>query len=218
MKQHFSEIQIVTRLQVCLVNENNQNMWKEQFKKYVSGIGSLAIATITVTTSLTPAIAAETIKFDYGIASQSVSLEELEIFAKTGEVSPALDFLFKFTNQNPELIRLLLVQKIPLDTVTTANLLNNPIGEYVLDRLSSVVHSGAARGNREALRGALITSINEDRQISLLEVWRNYPTKEVIVEGRSWNKMTDEFSRTLQQAGTKAEQSLTFLQNFLNPR
>ena len=157
-----------------------------------------AIALLTVTTSFKPVIAAEKIKFNHGIASQSVSLEELETFAETGEVSPALDFLFEYTNQNPKLIRLLLTQKIPMDTVTASNLLNSPIGEYVLDRVSNIVNSGASRGNREGLRGALITSTSGDRNISLLEVWRNYPTKEVVIEGKSWRKMTEEFGRTLQ--------------------
>ena len=179
---------------------------------------AMAIALVTTITSGNCAIAAEKIKFKYGIMSQSVSLEELETFAETGEVSPALDFLLDYTNQNPKLIRLLLVEEIPLDIVTASNLLNSPLGEYVLDRVGRVVNSGASRGNREALRGALITSTNEDRKISLLEVWRNYPTKEVVVEGKSWKKITEEFGRIVEPTKTKAERSTKLLPNFLNPR
>ena len=203
-------------------------MWRNQFQQYefeyvpkmslVTAIAFIVATAFIATTSFPPVSAAEKIKFNHGITSQSVSLEELEIFAETGEISPALNFLFDYTNQNPKLVRLLLIQQIPLDTVTASNLLNSPIGESVLDRVSSVVNSGASKGNREALRGALITSTNGDGKISLLEVWRNYPTKEVIVEGTSWRKMTDKFSCTLQRAGTRAELAMTLLHDFLNPR
>jgi hypothetical protein len=196
-------------------------MWsfqlKQCFRQYCGRISSLAIAISTL--MITPpsaTIAAEEINFRYGIASQSISIEELETFAKTGETSPALDFLLEFTGQNPEIIRLLLVQEIPMDAVTASTLLNSPLGEYVLDRASNIVNTGASEGNREALRGALIESTQSDRKISLIEVWRNYPTKEVDVDGQSWNHLTQGFSETLQQVGKTAQLSIALLQTFLN--
>lgn len=192
-------------------------MWSYKFKQYCGRLSLIAIAIFTfLVTSPLPTMAAEKIKFSYGIASQSVSLEELETFALTGETSPALDFLFEFTGHNPEVIRLLLVQEIPIDAVTASSLLNSPVGGYILDRASNIVNTGASRGNREALRGALITSAEGDRQISLLEVWRNYPTKKVVVDGQSWSNMTQGFSNTLQQVGETAELSIALLQNFLD--
>jgi hypothetical protein len=189
-------------------------MWGYKFKQYCWGL-AITITTLVVNSSAS-AIAAETINFSRGIASQSVSLEELETFAQTGEISPALNFLFKFTGHNPETIRLLLVQEIPIDAVTTSNLLNSPIGGYILDRASTIVNTGASRGNREALRGALIESAEGDSKISLLEVWDNYPTKKVVVDGQSWISMTQGFSDTLEQVGKTAQLSVALLQNFLN--
>jgi hypothetical protein len=195
-------------------------MWgykSKQFKHNGWGLKSLAIAIATLIVTLpTPAIAAETINFSRGIFSQSVSLEELVTFAKTGESSPALDFLFKFTGHNPEVIRLLLVQEIPINAVTASNLLNSPLGGYILDRASMIVNTGASKGNREALRGALIESAEGDSKISLLEVWDNYPTKKVVVDGQSWISMTQGFSDTLEQVGKTAQLSVALLQNFLN--
>lgn len=192
-------------------------MWGNRFKQCCRGLGGFAIAISTLMViSIKPAQAAETINFQYGIASQSVSLKELETFAETGETSPALDFLFKFTGNNPQVIRLLLKQEIPIDAVTAANLLNSPLGGYILERASNIVNTSASQGNKEALRGALITSAESDRKISLLEVWHNYPTKEVFVDGQSWLDMTQGFSNTLQQVGKTAQLSIALLQNFLN--
>jgi hypothetical protein len=195
-------------------------MWgykSKQLKQDGWGWKKLAIAIATVIIILpVPAIAAETINFSRGIASQSVSLEELMTFAKTGESSPALDFLLKFTGHNPEVIRLLLVQEIPISAATASYLLNSPLGDYILDRASAVVNTGASKGNREALRGALIESAEGDGKVSLLEVWDNYPTKEVVVDGQSWINMTQGFSDTLEQVGKTAQLSIALLQNFLN--
>ena len=187
-------------------------MWSHRLKKYLSSISRIAIAVLASMTLLQPVSAAEKIKFQYGIGGQSVSLEELETFAETGETSPALDFLFQFSNRSPALIRLLLVQEIALDAATTSRLLNSPVGELVLDSASNVVNSGSSKGNREALRGALIASASDDGTISLLEVWRNYPTREVVVDGESWIAMTEGFSRTLRQAAQASNIPLALLQ------
>ena len=47
-------------------------------------------------------------------------------------------------------------------------------------------------------------------------MWRNYPTREVVVDGQSWMDMTQGFSHTVEQAGKSAELSIALLRNFLN--
>lgn len=165
-----------------------------------------------------PSVAAETVHFHYGIAGQSVSVEDLEAFARTGEQSPAIAFLLRYMGRDPELVRLLLRQQIPIDAVTASKLLDSPIGEYILERASTVVHTGATRGNTEALRGALIGSADGDGQISLLEVWQNYPTRKVKVDGKSWNRMTSGFVDALSQVGKTAELSMVLVRNFFAGR
>lgn len=188
-------------------------MWNYKLQQALSM--TFASVAFTLLTAIEPTIAAEKISFNYGIANQSVSLEELETFANTGAISPSLDTLFEFTGHNPKLIRLLLQQEIAIDTVTASNMLNSFMGEYILDRASNIVNSGASRGNREALRGTLIASANDDSKISLLEVWRNYPTEEVIVDGKSWMAMTEGFNSTLKKVESAAL-SIALLRDFLN--
>lgn len=188
-------------------------MWNYKFKQALSM--TFASIAVTLLTAIEPAIAAEKINFNYGLASQSVSIEELATFANTGEISPSLATLFELTEHNPRLIRLLLQQEITLDIVTASDMLNSFVGEYILDRASNIVNSGASRGNREALRGTLIASADDDGKISLLEVWRNYPTKEVIVDGRSLSAMTEGFNSTLKKVESAAL-SIVLLRDILN--
>jgi hypothetical protein len=128
--------------------------------------------------------AAEEVIFQYGAVSQSVPIEELENFTTTGEKSAAINFLFNFSNQNPQIARQVLAEKLPADTVVISNLLNTLPGEYVLFRVSSLVHPKSERAKVEALRGAIIESASDDNQISLLELLQNYPTQQVYVDGK----------------------------------
>lgn len=135
------------------------------------------------------AIASEKIIFKYGGASQTVSLEELQTFANTGESSPALDFLFQFGKQNPFIIRWIITQQFPANTKLIYDLLNTAPGEYALSQTGTILGSKSERANVKALRGALVTSASDDNLISLVELIENYPTKEVYVDGRILSKV-----------------------------
>ncbi len=61
--------------------------------------------------------------------------------------------------------------------------LNSQIGNIILDRISQVISTPSQRANRQALRAALVLSANQDGQVSLIEMIKNYPTNEVEVDG-----------------------------------
>ena len=130
------------------------------------------------------AIAAEKVIFKYSGATQSVSLEELQTFADTGEISPALDFLLDFSKQNPFIIRWILTQQFPANTKLIYDLLNTAPGEYALSQTGNVVSAKSERANVKALRGALVASASDDNLISLIELLEEYPTEEVYVDGK----------------------------------
>lgn len=129
------------------------------------------------------ALAAEEVIFYDGIASQSVSLTELENFAKTGKISSSLKFLFDSNNQNPQLARYILNQEFSVDTIWVANLVNSKLGAFVLGETREIVHSKSKQASASALRGSLLLSASDDRKISLLEILQNYPTQQVYVNG-----------------------------------
>jgi hypothetical protein len=145
---------------------------------------ALLLAGMAISLSPSKAKASEEIVFTYGGATQTVSLEEFQTFAATGETSPALDFLLNFGKQNPLMIRWILNQEFPADTKLIYDLLNTAPGEYVLSQTSNVLGSKSERANVKALRGALVASASDDNVISLIELLDKYPTQQVYVDGK----------------------------------
>ena len=136
-------------------------------------------------------LAAEEIIFTYGVASQSVAIEDLENFANTGEMSPSLEFLFDFSQQDPRVARYILNQELPAETTLITNLLNSTPGEFFLGGTSQIVHSKSKRANVQALRGSIVQSASDDNKVSLLEILQNYPTQQVYVDGKMLSKTVE---------------------------
>jgi hypothetical protein len=136
--------------------------------------------------SLTPsrASSAEKVIFTYGGLTQSIPLEELQDFADTGKVSPALNTVLKHKQQNPFVMRWILNQEIPANNKLISDLLNTAPGEYVLSQTGSVVSSNTKKADVTALRGALVTSASDNQLVSLMELLENYPTQDVYLNGK----------------------------------
>lgn len=157
--------------------------------------------------------AAEEIIFTYGGATQSVSLEELQVFATGGEISPSLDFLLNFGKQNPWMMRWILKKEFPANTKLVYDLFNTAPGEYVLSQTSNVVGSKSERANVTALRGALIASASDDNVISLIELLENYPTQQVYVNGKLLAKAQGNFNQFVEKTNKYIQVPIDFPQN-----
>ena len=175
----------------------------------------ISILVVSMTVSLIPseAKASEEIIFQYGAATQSVSLEDLQIFAETGETSSSLDFLLKVGKQNPELIRRIVKHQFPADTKLIYDLLNTAPGEYVLSQTGNVVSSKSKRANVQALRGALVKSASDDSVISLIELLENYPTQQVYVNGKLLAKVENNLSDFIKETNKYIKIPLSILSN-----
>jgi hypothetical protein len=158
-------------------------------------------------------LAAEEIVFKYGIASHSVSLEDLEYFAATGEMSRSVRFLFDFTKQNPQIARRILVQEFPVETVMVSNLANSVPGEVVLSGVSQLIYPKSDRASIQALRGALILSASDDNKVSLIELFRNYPTQQMYVDGKILAKTAKDVNNIIEIFQESLKISLSFLRD-----
>jgi hypothetical protein len=140
-----------------------------------------------VVISLTPsqASSAEKVIFTYGGLTQSIPLEELQDFANTGEVSPALNTVFKHEQQNPFVVRWILNQEFPANNKLISDVLNTVPGEYVLSQTGNVVSSNTEKADVTALRGTLIASASDNQLVSLIELLENYPTQDVYLNGKT---------------------------------
>jgi hypothetical protein len=128
------------------------------------------------------AIAAEKVIFKYQSFRPSVSVDELTNLAENGEVSQTLNFYFNRSNQNPQTVRRILTREVNADPVVLDRVLNNQIGEFLLDRIGQSVSTSSGQANRQALRSAIVLSANQNNKVSLIEIIQNYPSTEVVVD------------------------------------
>ena len=147
------------------------------------GLAGLIIA---VSTSVCghSAIAAETIVFRYGAIGETFSVQELTEFAQTGKQSSTISYYLRRTKQSPEAVRSALSREIPVRLITLDRVLNSPAGDLALDRIGRTIQTPANASNRQALRAALVLSASGDDRISLIEVFQNYPTSQLNVDGK----------------------------------
>lgn len=144
---------------------------------------SLMVSIIGVFSVRVPAQAAEQVILKYSILRESVSVEELSTLANTGEASKSLRNYLKLANKQPEELRALLNNNVDVDPVFLSKVLNSFAGGMVLDPVGEVIHTPSKRANRESLRGALVTSALNDKNIRVIEIFENYPTQEIHVDG-----------------------------------
>lgn len=142
----------------------------------------------------TSAHAADKIVFNYGGFRSSLSVSELTEFAETGEATPALNFYLNRSGQKPESVRNILNQEVLANPVNLDRALNNPIGEYLLDKIGETIRTPSNRANTQALRSALVLSASRDNKVSLIEIIQNYPTSEVDVDGLNLVRTVNQIS------------------------
>ena len=126
--------------------------------------------------------AAEKIVFRYGILRQSLSVAELSDFAETGEMSGKVERYLERINSNPQSVRQILTQPVPINHTLLDKALNNPAGNLMLDELGKMIQTPDDQENQEALRTALVKSTVKDNQFTLLEVVQNYPSDEIHLD------------------------------------
>lgn len=130
-----------------------------------------------------PSAAAERVILKYSILRAPLSVAELDTLAKTGEASPALKSYLALVNKKPEELQRVLAYKVSVDPVFLSKMLNSFPGEFMLEQIGTAIHTPSQRADKQALRGAIVTSAISDGNLSLIEVLQNYPTEEVHVEG-----------------------------------
>jgi len=133
--------------------------------------------------AIAPVQAAEKVILKYNVLQESISVAQLSTLSKTGEASPELHSYLDLVNKKPEELRQILNQSITITPTVLSSVLDSFAGKYLLNKLSEVIHSPSEKDSKEALRNALITSVNTNDDIRLIEVLENYPNPELQVEG-----------------------------------
>ena len=148
---------------------------------------SISLNTILIVTALgailgnSSASASEYITLQYGLFGETVPFSELKELSQTGKASGALKELLDIAHEDQTEAQKILNEQVEVDVTTVYRLLNTKPGEFILSELAKVIHIDGYVAGVPALRAAFINSAATDNQISLLEVFQNYPTQTMYV-------------------------------------
>ncbi|MGB3616318.1 MAG: alpha/beta hydrolase, partial [Elainellaceae cyanobacterium] len=159
-----------------------QRLLNQVAKRVVAGVG-LALVGLTL-----PAMAAESVVLKYHAFRRSVDVEDLTLLAETGEVSDELRPYIRLSGYPADNMQEMLTREVSVSPSLLSTALNNPAGDAVLDRASKAIHTRSRRGDRQALRGALVVSASDDDRITPIELIQNYPTDEMYVDIVEFNR------------------------------
>ncbi len=151
--------------------------------RHCSWIATGILATIASFSPFFPLFAAERVVMEYGIWRQSLPVADITQFCESGKTSPALESYLRMSKQTIDNTNNLLCKPIPVNGVMLSRMLNNPLGDFILDAFSEIISTPTGKASRESLRGALVSCALENNSISVVKLLEHYPTSDVHLKG-----------------------------------
>ncbi|MGF1569153.1 MAG: alpha/beta fold hydrolase [Nodosilinea sp.] len=114
----------------------------------------------------------------------SLSVDALETFAETGEITGDLRTFARFLDaETLASLRQLLQVKLPLDVVTTSHLAYSPLGRDALTNVGKIFESSPGVNGFHGLRAAVINAAAQagPEGWTLIDVMREFPTQSIDV-------------------------------------
>jgi len=130
-----------------------------------------------------PAQSAEQITISYGPAESYVSINEIERFAKKGEVTPVLALygtLLKL--KDGQRLRKILQTPLAASPWSVEQLLNTPTGNVILTRVGKVLKTDKNENGYSALRIAVSQASNRPEGLTILGLLREFPGESIRVD------------------------------------
>jgi predicted dienelactone hydrolase len=151
-------------------------------------------------TTAVPGVAAERVSVSYGPLELSLSVEDLETYAETGEMSSGLAFYARFVDdENLEQLRGMLRDRLDLDAVAMSQILYSSFGETSLQHLGELIQTDARQNGFYALRSALILAADDPDGLTPLNIIKHFPTPTVRIQSGRAIQIANEFTQLLHQ-------------------
>lgn len=128
-----------------------------------------------------PAIAAERISFSLPVLGEFyLSIEDLALFAKTGEITPEFAYYAaRLDKTTLEKLRQILQTSFTNEPIAVYRLTNMSMGEDFLRRLGKLIYTHPQRNGLYAIRSALILAAAEPEGLTPINFLRHFPTEEM---------------------------------------
>ncbi len=149
---------------------------------------------------VSPSQAAETVNFRFNVFELSVSVDDLEIFAKTGVPRGALDMASRYVPAaDMANFRRVLLERADIPVVLLSRFLYTSQGERSLDILGSFIKTAPdLSGNRAIRAAAVFATVDKQNGLSLLNFLRKFPTSDIYFDVQEGLKTVGELSDLLQ--------------------
>ncbi len=163
-----------------------------------------------------PAYSAERVFLSYGILERSISVSALETYARTGTLDSDLYIYSQYiTPQRLQTLRRALVTRADITPIAVSQFLYTQQGEILLRRLGEVIQPESRDTGFFAIRGALILASADPEGLTLLNVFRKFPTRGLRIDLQRSLDIAGDFGDLINQTA-RATQTITELANTEN--
>jgi hypothetical protein len=129
------------------------------------------------------ALAADSVLIRYQDRERTITTENLEVFADTGEaVSDDIREFFAEAPQAATIANDVLTAEIFVSPVFIERFGDSALGEFVLIQLNKVLGTPSGNEDLEPLRVAIANSFENDNRFSVLEIVQNYPSDTIRLD------------------------------------
>jgi len=135
--------------------------------------------------------AAQRVTLTYGAIERSVAVADLAVFAETGEFPASahefaalLRFVGLAESEARTQLQTQLSEPIAFDLLELDAAAYSQVGEDFLFLLGQVIYTRPRVAPITSLRGAILTAIADDGELSILEILERFPTPELVIDGR----------------------------------
>ena len=158
--------------------------------KIVKLLTAIAITSLGISTLKTPqVIAAEKVTLSLPVLGEfSLSVAELELFARSGEIKSStygLGLIAKFIDDKSlQQFSKILKTSFVDDPVLVHRLTNTPIGEDVLKRIGNLIYTHPQRNGIYAIRAGLIQAAAEPEGLTVLNFLHHFPSEKIQLNAK----------------------------------
>jgi predicted dienelactone hydrolase len=155
---------------------------------------------ISVLAASRPGWSAERIFLSYGILERSVSVSALEAYARQGVLDSDLYVYSQYVDAKQlATLRRALLARADLSPVAVSQFLYTQQGEILLRRLGEVIQPESRDTGFFAIRAALILASAEPEGLTLLNVFRKFPTRGLRIDLQRSLQIADDFGDLIGQ-------------------
>jgi predicted dienelactone hydrolase len=161
---------------------------------------ALGLWTVPLALTAAPVEAAERIYLSFGALEQSVAVESLATYARTGVVPEDLKPYSRYLSpEQMAQMRQILQTRVDLGPVAVSQFLYSSQGELLLHRLGEVIQTESSQSGFLALRSALILASQHHQGLTPLNTLRQFPLETIRVDLKRSLLILSDLERSVNQ-------------------